>query len=257
MNVIRLCGGLGNQLFQYAFGKAQQVNGIDVQFDLSWYNKGYTPIRLYRLDKFNTELTIGNLIKNQKIIKEKGFNLNLLKIDKCNFLGYWQYLPYLKEVLSILKKEIWIKKEFYTDQFCILKERITINDSIGVHVRRGDYLNKGWRVIPFNYYLEAISKLKGDLFIFSDDIEWCTEHFKSSYFNREVTFINEEDFIEFELLKLCKHIITANSTFSWWAALLNENANKVIITPKEWWLEKVNQDNMNRFGFLLNDWIKI
>jgi hypothetical protein len=230
MNTIKLCGGLGNQLFQYAFGKAQILHGIDVQFDASWYQKfsARNSNRLYILDKFETKIKLGSKQPGRPII-EKGFDINLLQKDGFNFNGYWQYPAYSEKVLSELKNEIVVRKELYTREFLSYREEIMMDSkSIAVHVRRGDYLYlEGFPVQPLEYYTKAIERLNGNVYVFSDDIEWCKENFKG------VKFIYLNEYFDFELMRLCKHQIASRSSFSWWAAHLNNNPNKIVIIPKQ------------------------
>jgi len=93
MNTIKLCGGLGNQLFQYAFGKAQMENGINVCFDNSWYSNLKIKNRFYALDKFQIDLKLGRR-QAGGTVHECGFDRNLLQKDGYNFHGYWQYPAY-------------------------------------------------------------------------------------------------------------------------------------------------------------------
>jgi len=246
VNVIKLQGGLGNQLFQYAFGKAQQANGIDVAFDHSWHELRKTKRkktkwdlypREYRLNKFNTTVPICKL--TQEPIFDEGVDLKLLHKDGFDFVGYWSDLKYSEHILPLLRKEFCVKEQFYTREFLQLKEQIQKSPSVSVHVRRGDYIGReGFTVLPFEYYYEAIQQTEGDLFIFSDDLPWCKEMFKEGYFSRKITFIELEDYLCFELMKLCSHNIISNSTFSWWAAYLNDNPNKAVFTPLGWELSK-------------------
>ena len=89
MNTIKVCGGLGNQIFQYAFGKVQMQNGIDVQFDLFWFKSksAQSPLRLYSLDKFNTNVNETLTPSKRNIISEREFDLDLLKKDGHYFSG--------------------------------------------------------------------------------------------------------------------------------------------------------------------------
>lgn len=238
MNVIELCGGLGNQLFQYAFGRAQIENGIDVKYDLSWYRrleKKYP--RPYRLDKFCVDVEIGSFT-SRKFLREGEFNLNLIKRNNCNFKGYWQYYGYHENILSILKKEFQVKEEFYTKGFLKLRESIINANSVSIHVRRGDYVgkkNESFGCLPFQYYFRAIvEKVKGNLFVFSDDILWCKEYFKQDYFLQKIIFVHsQQDYLDFELMRLCKYNIIANSSFSWWAAYLNDDSEKIVVAPMQ------------------------
>lgn len=250
MNVIGVYGGVGNQLFQYAFGESQKHNGIDVKFNLKWFSgKTQKYPRPYRLNVFNTNI-IESTFKST-LIKEHntGFDLNLIYKDNSDFEGYWQYVNYFKHIQSELIKIFTLKEEFYTIKFIELKDEIKKGDSVSVHIRRGDYIKSGYPIISLNYYYSALSETKGPIFIFSDDLEWCKNHFKQDYFDYQLTFVDVEDYLAFELMKCCKTNIIANSTFSWWAAYLNENSDKKIYTPDWWMFQKENKDCYN------NQWI--
>jgi hypothetical protein len=256
MNVIKLMGGLGNQLFQYAFGRVQMDNGIDVYFDNSTYSGKQRWPRPYRLDKFEINIKLHQIIKSQPTTKDKqtSFEIDLLRTDNRNFDGYWQFVRYYEDIIPTLQKELRVKTELYTDYFTKLSFEIGCKEnSVSIHVRRGDYLVQTWGILPFTYYLQAVQHTEGDLYIFSDDVQWCKEHFKPEYFNRQITFVDTgEDYLDFELMKRCKHNIIGSSTFSWWAAFLNDNPNKKVIAPAQWlggWI-----DNSLIYP---NDWIKI
>lgn len=237
MNVIKLCGGLGNQLFQYAFGRVQKENGIDVKYSREWYSgvSCQTPVRKYILDKFCTEVKTGTFRNNKRIVRERGFDLGLLKKDGFNFSGYWQYPVYYEMILPILRKEFCVREEFYTRSFLDLKEEIIKKDnSVAIHVRRGDYLNlDDFPVMPLEYYQKAMDIVKGDYYIFSDDIEWC----KANFEHGNIVHLNE--YLDFELMKSCKHQILSRSSFGWWAAHLNSNFFKKVIVPTQQITSKV------------------
>jgi hypothetical protein len=103
---------------------------------------------------------------------------------------------------------------------------------IGVHVRRGDYLkveNFHTNLTKTHYYQEAMAKFPNQEFlIFSDDPDWAREKFPNS------VVVRENDYLELYLMSLCKSLIIANSTFSWWGAWLNKKPNKRIIAPGKW-----------------------
>jgi hypothetical protein len=234
MNVIKLMGGLGNQLFQYAFGQVQASNGIDVAYDQSWFTmrKKDTP-RPYLLDKFNTTVKDSPFLKQQTFY-ETEYDETLGLIPNCNFDGYWQYVNYYTSITSLLQSAITLKVSEYTPEYLQLKEKACNEETIAVHIRRGDYLTtKGFKIVPIAYYFEAIQKIKGNILIFSDDLEWCKKIFRPPFFSRKITFVDLPDYLSFDLMKQCSHNITANSSFSIMAAFLNNNPNKVIITPKQ------------------------
>jgi hypothetical protein len=260
MNVVKVMGGLGNQLFQYAFGKQQMHNGITVKYANSSYDdfkiEKQTWPRYYRLNKFNiSDIDIFAFTPKNRIVRESsvGYNHDLLKKDNCNFHGYWQYVSYYKNNLEEWRELFKVKDEFYTDNFIKILSDIKKTESISVHVRRGDYTIIDSSCIPsYKFYYNAIQQLEGDLFIFSDDIEWCKEKFNQKFFNRKITFVEGfDDYLDFELIKNCKHNINANSTFSWWAAFLNDNENKKIIVPQKW------SDYKSENLIYPENWIKI
>jgi len=253
MNTVRVMGGLGNQMFQYAFGRSLQLqSNTDIQFDKSWYNNNKHPERPFLLNKFNTVLrttkdgfTSGNYCKE--------FQGNFMEIpaalDNHYFDGYWQYLNYFTGVIPKLKSELTLRSEYYTDEF--LAQLIKIDDdlnSVSLHVRRGDYLlQKGWGVLPLRYYYLALKQVRGNLYIFSDDIEYCKPLFDQGYFaDRKVTFIKTEPYLDFELMKACRKHIIANSTFSFWAALLDTKVDSITYCP-EYWLGESTPDDGNHY----------
>ena len=235
MNVIRLMGGLGNQLFQYALGRAQKENGITVRYENSscLRNADRRFPRPYLLDRFQIQVQLAPFMKRKFIRQSIGFSMELLKMDNYNFDGYWQYLPFLVDILPVLRKEIVLKPEFYTEEFLQLKQDILSTESVSVHVRRGDYqTHKGvFRDLKFEYYHGAIKETTGDLFIFSDDIPWCKSVFSEKIFSRRIIFIDLPDYLSFELMKTCKTHIISNSTYSYWAALLSGNPTRC---PQHW-----------------------
>lgn len=248
-------GGLGNQLFQYAFGKAMMHNGIQVKYDISQYAR--RKHREYMLGNFNVNLEF-SIFTNTRGILDTGanpsYNPDYLRRDGNNCFGYWQHLDYFRHILPELEKEIWVKEELYTDDYLKWKEIIQKDESIGVHVRRDDYLTSSTiSPLPFDYYLKAIRMIDGNLYIFSDDIEWCKKQFIQDYFDRDINFVNLAYYLDFELLKLCKHSVTSNSTFSWWAAILSQSPEKKVVTPNIW-ITKYDRIKRNNFP---DDWIKL
>ncbi len=246
MNVIQLMGGLGNQMFQYSFGQAQKKNGIDVCYTKSWYENTRRPYpRFLRLPLFELDLPIGDFLK-QKLIKEVGFSLYLLKEKNANFHGYWQYLPYHELNIPFLRKAFCVKGKYCSKNFLIAKQSILDVPSVSVHVRRGDYVgHRGLHELPLSYYMEALQFVKGEIFVFSDDIGWCRKNFKSEYFSRKIHFFHFEDYLDFELMKICNHNIISASTFSWWAALLNENKDKIVVAPTGWLTGSDNKNDLH------------
>ena len=123
-----------------------------------------------------------------------------------------------------------------------LLTKINNTNSISIHYRRTDYCNLGLTISDTGYYQKALNLLlqkieSPEIFIFSDDLVWAKSNVKFPF---PVTFVFEPDYIEMFLMSQCKHNIIANSTFSWWAAWLNSNSEKIVVAPKSWHNKKAN-----------------
>jgi hypothetical protein len=286
---IRLMGGLGNQLFQYALGRAleEKVLGKSIiTFDKSWfYTKGE---RIYMLDKFNTKVNDSSFKKpiekkfwglfNKKsnepfLIKEGNYSYkyqnNLitkyLKLsDKRDVYieGYWQNEKYFNEIGDLLQREIILKNPFSDVALNILNN--IGKDSVSVHIRRGDYVtNPKYQVVHDvcnqEYYEKALKYISSKItepkfYIFSDDIDWAKNNkifnIPNTTFVSRPTLKAEEELL---IMKECNHQIIANSSFSWWAAWLNKNPNKIVIAPSLW----INKPRIESKDILPQLWIKI
>ena len=252
MNIIYLCGGLGNQLFQYAFGKAQEANGIEVQYNKSWYHVKVHPERPYDLDKFNTDVVVtDNVLKGVK--RESGYDRRLLKFDGYLFRGYWQYYDYISGILPRLKEEFVLKEQYHTAEFLRLRDEMRGCNSVALHVRRGDYIgNPNWHILPLSYYEKALRMLNicrqiDKVYVFSDDMRWCKENFS------DVEFVHLDNYLDFDLMKSCKLFILANSTFGYFPALLSDSENEQVYCPKNWLGDKFQEDG-TRYP---KEWIRI
>jgi hypothetical protein len=113
-----------------------------------------------------------------------------------------------------------------------------------IHVRRGDYLKYSdvHFVQDIDYFRRAVDVVKDEVdlyLIFSDDPVWCRNVLMADDCfsdKNSVWFVgNEKDYIELFLMSLCDHNIVSNSSFSWWGAWLNNNSDKIVVTPKRWW----------------------
>ena len=256
MNVVRLMGGLGNQMFQYAFGRAMMEFGTNVAFDIS--NFGKSKHREYMLGNFNVNISFSTFVNSQGCLDtgaNPSFNTEYLKMKNRNYFGYWQYLRYFEHLLPKLRKELSLKEEAYTEDYIKYRDIIKADkDSVSVHVRRDDYVtSKSIPCLPFSYYYEALNHIDGNIYVFSDDIDWCKHHFVTDYFEREITFVNLEYYHDFELMRFCHSNVISNSTFSYWAAILNDSPEKKVVTP-DFWVTRL--DRMDRQNYP-DDWIKI
>ncbi len=268
MIIVKLTGGLGNQLFQYALGrKLSLLNNTELCLDISHYEND--PKRTYELGPFAIKARIISTAEiaqvKPTIIKEKYFHVDetILQAKDNSYLdGYWQSEKYWSDIGPTLRNELKLAKGLPSSMNEYLK-LIESTESVGLHVRRGDYVtekktNTFHGTCSSAYYAEAVeliaSKLTNPfLFIFSDDIEWVK---KNLSFTLPTTYVSRKDFSATDELiltsKAC-HFIIANSSFSWWAAWLSANQNKLIIGPKRWFAD----EKIDVSGILPSSWIKI
>lgn len=257
MVTVRVCGGLGNQLFIYACGYAvAKTLDRKLVLDIADYDNGY--YRDYVLDKFKIECRdsmtypygqtkLGNVCRHAWIsmwydyIKEKKptrFQPEIFTERKRPYLrGYWGSYKYFEQFEQDIRRQytpLW-KQEPQVRQ--IIDEVHGTKNSVAVHVRRGDYLKFGM-FISAKYYLNAFKYIRMTLndptfYFFSDDIEWTRVCFGNlpEYHYPKIASVNK-DLDEFCCISACHNQIIANSTFSWWAAWLNSDANKTIVAPK-------------------------
>ncbi|MEY4986541.1 MAG: hypothetical protein RL567_320 [Bacteroidota bacterium] len=291
MVIIKVSGGLGNQLFQFALGVAiEETLGYQVKYDLQEYSlSGY---RKFDLDKFVGDLKIAsieeiaqkyNLFQKIKflIFKSWGFPFGLKGLkyylerkfqfdekvfdlaDDVYLSGYWQSEKYFINHRIKLLECIKISDSDLPENLKYLNQ-IRSSNSVSIHVRRGDYISNPqaksiYATCDLGYYEKAIQHISTkfeDLtfFVFTDDMEWVKTHF--SKFERMI-FVNvnhvDTAFEDLKLMSNCKHNIIANSTFSWWAAWLNKNAGKVVIAPNRWYTQKWR----NSANLIPVDWLRL
>ncbi len=258
MVIVRILGGLGNQMFQYAYARSLSLKGYDVKLDISKF-KTYKLHGGYQLDKYQINLEIANSFsvfmgkaKIKKNKKEKGllFKKQLKTLNGNEYVkGYFQTEKYFNDIRAVLLDEFVINKKISLQCKTIASKISSSENSCSLHIRRGDYIsdekaNKVHGTCNLDYYQKAIQIINEKysnvtFFVFSDDIPWTKEnlHVKNAIYV-DIKSIPHEDMY---LMSLCKHNITANSSFSWWGAWLNKNEEKIVIAPKNWFIEKENE----------------
>jgi len=232
MNVVKIMGGLGNQLFGYVFSKHLERCG-EVGLDIDFYYNGENhtdniPERQFLLDKFTTNYKLATPAR-RSFVDEKDYNPST-GYGNGYFWGYWQKGSYFtKQKLNLRLKDGVIDSNIQD-----IGEALKEENSVAVHVRRGDYEHFNW-LLDEEYYHRAMQKMSElvedpTFFFFSDDPRWCLRLGPNLFHYGEL-----EDFY---LMSQCKHNIIANSSFSFWAAMLNENPDKIVIYPKDWKVTK-------------------
>ena len=249
MIIARLRYGLGNQLYQYAIAKHLALkNNTELKLDLT-YCRQFSPANshaYYRLGEFNIDENFATEeeLSKIKLVKQKGANdgfvpeiLNLP--DNVCLQGLWMNELYFRDIRDILLKEFTLKNPLHKNS-AEWKEKIISSDvSVSLHIRFGDYISTMWRngfdgLISADFYHRCVEELKKffpqfTIFVFSDNLSLAKRILK---FDVPVEFVEgcETDAEELYLMSLCKHNIIPKSTFSWWAAWLNQNPDKKIFS---------------------------
>ena len=286
MITVKLHGGLGNQMFQYAFSMNYLHGERLVKYDVSSFEKFryhngleleyvFPSIRLCKAARRDMFFYIESYwdVNRKKQYKLKqnyyyvdetnGYEFELIEdietVENAYLAGYWQHAGYFARYEKELKREFCFRDIENTDfANLFLKDKILNNTSVSIHIRRGDYLQSSThRVLPVEYYTEAISYIRSVesnplFFIFSDDPTFAGELFQGENFIITGHNKNETSFRDMQLMSFCKHNIIANSTFSWWASWLNNRSDKIVICPEKWFTHDIDIS-----GLLLSDWIKV
>ncbi len=293
MIYVKIIGGLGNQMFQYATSLALAIkNSTTVGIDLSEINKHegkeHFSYRNFQLEKiFNikgykilskktstylTDQSITARLKKKvssfRTYHEKGLNYdpNLHTVGQNSFIeGYFQSEKYFNAYREELLKHFSFSLP-YSEKSEHISKKIQEVNAIAVHIRRGDYIsdqhiNSVHGVCSIDYYKNAIIHLKVEnphFFFFSDDMNWVKENFASLDLS-QCDFVDwntgDDSWQDMKLMSQCKHFIIANSSFSWWAAWLSESQNKKVIAPREWYADAKKN---NETGDLIPDsWTRL
>lgn len=280
MIFVRLMGGLGNQMFQYALGRKLSLdNDKQLVIDLSHLEnqpEGEVP-RDYELDCFDIKAKIihkpsenyrsAALRKiNPSVINESSlaFDKSVLGLkDNVLLIGYWQSEKYFKSIEKQIRQDFTFIKPLSKAKQSVSDDILSTHNPVSLQVRRGDYATHPSSVnfhglMPLDYFDKATGMVAKNLkdphfFVISDDPEWCKKNLKLKYPTTYVDHIPNTGQEDMRLMSMCKHHIIANSSFGWWGAWLNPRKDKVVIAPKKWFLE-VPSDLDDR---LPKNWIKI
>lgn len=291
MIVARLSGGMGNQMFQYAFGRClayqkQTQLKLDISFfdNYDWHEFSLEPLSLGARELVSSsdlkrfpwpagsvpgrlKSLLKSVIFNAEIIQEKHFQFDesvfSLKSKHLLLSGYWQSEKYFKQIENEIRKEFTVRAA-PSAQNALLLHSIRQQNSVSLHIRRGNYatvkeVNDVISPCSPLYYKEAVNLIKSKVpdpvfYVFSDEIEWAKQNLK---LDAKMHFVegntSQTDYEDLRLMYSCKHNITANSTFSWWASWLNSNEGKIVVTPKKWF----NDESVNIGDLHPLTWIKL
>lgn len=274
MIVVKMQGGLGNQFFQYATGRAiAERLRCHLFLDISWYRrlpKGATP-RAWELGRYpilaecldpdeEKSTWFWSMERLGCLIRLKGqwrwarsfreaeadYDARLAHLGLNRALeGYWQNPSYFDTMSSSLRQELQPSEPMGLRDVQIAEQILSCpQHAVAVHVRRGDYLHgvhgAHHGTCDDAYYLRAFEHMRRQLaaprfFVFSDDPDWVAS--RSDIFGGAMMVSHngaERAFQDVRLMSLCRAHIIANSSFSWWGAWLSSHPDKRVVAPKRW-----------------------
>ena len=274
MIITRLIGGLGNQMFQYAAGRALTWSkSVEFRLDLRDFI-GYTPHNGFELERvFNISAPIASdvdlqrvmgwraspmalralrrkyfsFLRGSKIAVEPGFSYwpSIVNVpDDCYLQGYWQSENYFRHYAQAIRVDFSFKIPS-DPRNRELSSTISQCNAVSLHVRRGDYAANPdtlatHGLCPPDYYHQAIRHIAERVaqpmfYVFSDDIAWAKKNIAIEFPCHYVDHNRGiESYNDMRLMTLCRHHIIANSSFSWWGAWLNARPDKIVVAPKRW-----------------------
>jgi hypothetical protein len=288
MVLVRITGGLGNQMFQYAAAKYVALKtGEVICFDTSFFKNPNHAHEVFRLNEFKLEgvsfkrifslsifynhwffrkipgiRRLRNSFQVDILQKEFIYSIDDLKIEKNSYVnGLWHTVYFANANRNVLLKEFF-PKTIDDERFDLVKDLIVSKTTVSLHVRRNDFVNHQRAksisgALANDYYGDAMNYFNShyqnvNFVVFSDDIQWCRDNFVGS----EFLFIDpfENPIYDMLLMSFCNHHILANSTFSWWGAWLNSKLSKDVVYPKSFYKNKSNDEIKFMFD---EEWIEM
>lgn len=284
MIVSQILGGIGNQMFQYAVGRALALErGQSLRLDISGFagyglHNGFELQRVFKCPvETATEADVRRLLgwqfssgvrrviarpsmsifRRSQFVVAPHFNywpgINHTPLN-CYLVGYWQSEKYFQTHISAICDDFTFKTPL-TNSNRDIAAKISQTTAVSLHVRRGDYANDvktnaTHGLCSIEYYRDAIRYIQDRLdkphfFVFSDDIGWARQNIKITSHCQYVNHnLDVNSYNDMRLMSLCQHNIIANSSFSWWGAWLNRRQGKIVIAPRKWFLKDINTSDL-------------
>jgi len=273
MIIVKLSGGLGNQLFQYALGRhLAHVHGTTLKFDVSGFQEGgkrqYALAHFRMTAEFASQQEVNALTgyhpgpvkrvvdrflprvdrrAKTHVCEGKSFRFKrrILSLpDKLYVDGYWQSEKYFRDIAEIIRQEVTVKAPLIGRNKGLVEEINSVN-SVSLHIRRGDYVSdlktsQSHGNCSLDYYTHCVQELaravdQPHYFVFSDEPQWARENIQ---LDAPVTIVDNngtaQAYEDLRLMRHCRHHIIANSSFSWWGAWLNPRPGKLVYAPQQW-----------------------
>lgn len=287
----KVVGGLGNQIFIYAAARTLALRlRAELCLDVSSYRSDLG--RLFRLDRLRIDARINSPPQGTKPLHRQTWwrrNVSSFGVTEClrysephfhydpvfsslsaenvRLDGYFQSHRYFEAASEQICSDMRLSGNPSVDFESFSRLIDACDTAISVHVRRGDYISDPnasdvHNSIGIDYYHRAISLTRRILgpqafiFFFSDDPDYVRTHFGHIEASAVLPANHERPEEDLLLMARCKHNIIANSTFSWWAAWLNQNPTKVVVAPAQWFTRH-HQLSKNPMDLFPHDWILI
>ncbi len=271
--IVYLQGGLGNQLFQYAYYLNHKVENKDAEIDVGrlihdGQHNNISVIDFLKVDKdsymASDNKSLPCLIKGSIVAKSIRYILRMMNIrnipssfydydamsrfenigkDKFFYIGYFQFIDSALFAKSYFESKL---TELYGKQLYSYSKKY--GGMSGLHVRRGDFVlskNSKHACVSLDYVKKAINSTMEDIVVFSDDINWCKENLSEFPFLE--FHCGNNAFDDFLALSQCSNYILSGSTFSWWAAFIFSSSSTEILFPynqKAQFLSKRSNDKI-------------
>lgn len=271
LHLVERMGGLGNQMFQYAFLLGMKLSCSESDFRL------FAPVALPdEPDGTNDleqvfDIPVDHLVDDelaQQVWKTSASCIRLVREHADSvwqevkadwpllsiYQGYWQTDLYFKDIAPIIRNIFRFDTERLNQKSRDMADRICSCMSVSIHIRRGDYLSERnldiyGNICTPDYYRESIRLLRKRLpkesfhfFVFSDDPAWVKNNMPVKH--AVVVDWNQgtNSWQDMYLMSVCRHHIIANSSFSWWGAWLNGRDDKIVIAPYRWYNDRIAPD---------------
>jgi hypothetical protein len=274
--IVRIIGGLGNQMFQYAFGRRlADALSVPLRLDITpfrTYDKRRYELGGLRIEEnFASDREIRLALRGRfprvrsragrvfpsladgpgRLVAERGFGFDpaLLDLHDGAYLeGYWQSERYFDTVGDRLRAE-FVPRTPPRGRAAELAEQMRQEDSVSLHVRRGDYVSEPsvemiHLVCDETYYTRCVEYLAPRLkdphfYVFSDEPAWARDNLRIPF---PTTIVAEScrttAIDDMWLMARCRYHVIANSSFSWWGAWLDSRPAKVVLMPRRWFRDR-------------------
>lgn len=292
MVISKIIGGLGNQMFQYAVGRALSIaDNVPLRLDVSEF-EGYGLHQGFELSRvFSCPVALAEpqdmhavlgwqssrwarrlvarpelrVLRSRHFVVEPHFHFwpGINDVAADSYLsGYWQSEKYFRNATQVIRSDFTFKLPFDRTN-AELVGQISRENAISLHVRRGDYVNNSKTnathgVCSLDYYRDAIRYISSRVerpyyFIFSDDMAWVKSNLKMDMPHQYIDHNKGADsYNDMRLMSMCRHHIIANSSFSWWGAWLNPDPCKIVVAPRKWFATENDVSDLFPQG-----WVKL